>query len=900
MRPYRRGLAVAVAVLPLLAVTAAGPAVPGGARGGEPAAEPFVAGAGAGVSGAGAGPGGVTRTVRDGGPLAPLPAIAELRAATATPPAIVVDPGGHLRSVSAPPGRSLRRAPGVPATSDPAAAAGAFVNRYGRAFGLRPGQQARRQRIDALPGGDRMVRFTQHIAGVPVLGGDLVVTVDRAGDVVDARAETPAGTPTAVRATVAAAAAGPRAVTAAAARLGLEPSALTPNEVSLWLYDPRLLGAPGPGELRPTWRVQVGLRGGPTRAATALVDATHGEVVLVVSELKTARDRLICDLRGVPVDLNNPVAYRCDTVAGGPAVGRTETGPVSAVGDVNQAYEFLGHTYSFYRNRFGRDSIDGRGMRLRATVRACHNVPGFCPYDNAFWDGAQMVFGAGYAGADDVVGHELTHGVTDHTSQLVYAFQSGAINEALSDIMGEFIDQTNGAGADTPATRWQIGEDLPGGLPIRDMADPSAPLSEFACDDPDVVFPPGCQPDRVGSPLYATVPMTLDNGGVHINSGIANKAAYLLGEPGTHSFNGHSVTGIGLAKSIQLWYRAMLGLTSGGDYEDLGAVLQSACRGLVGFAGFTVADCVEVDDAVAATEMISAHTAGTTEIALCPSPGQPVHDLFLDTMENGPAGWQRTGGAQVVPNANLPTRWAHSGISAMYVPLSSSITSDSTAAVPAVGQTYLWFAHNPLSGSHSVHFLDGGTTISVPPPWTFAGGPAGWTQASVATGYVSTRFDLTPTLAGHTIRLRFTTAGAGLPRKGEWLIDDVRVYQCLDQVGQVRNLAGPRNGERTTAALSWDPPQYTGPGVATYQISVFPALSGYPLTVPGGTTAHVLSGLDPNRIYSVSVRATDTNGATGEPATLPLTRIPTCSRVETPDRPPWICVPRPPKPTVLD
>ena len=72
-----------------------------------------------------------------------------------------------------------------------------------------------------------------------------------------------------------------------------------------------------------------------------------------------------------------------------------------------------------------------------------------------------MVFGAGFADADDVVAHELTHGVTDYTSQLFYAFQSGAINEAFSDIMGEFMDQANGRGTDNATTKWQIGEDLP-------------------------------------------------------------------------------------------------------------------------------------------------------------------------------------------------------------------------------------------------------------------------------------------------------------------------------------------------------------------------------------------------------------------------------------------------------
>ncbi len=96
-----------------------------------------------------------------------------------------------------------------------------------------------------------------------------------------------------------------------------------------------------------------------------------------------------------------------------------------------------------------------------------------------------MVYGDGFAAADDVVGHELTHGVTDFSSHLFYYYQSGAINESLSDVFGEFVDLTNGAGNDTPADSWLIGEDLPelrrAQHPhiVRNMADPAD------CGDPD-------------------------------------------------------------------------------------------------------------------------------------------------------------------------------------------------------------------------------------------------------------------------------------------------------------------------------------------------------------------------------------------------------------------------------
>jgi Zn-dependent metalloprotease len=724
--------------------------------------------------------------------------------------------------------------------------------------------------VDTLPGGDRLVRFRQHVGGVPVLGGELVVTVNRAGLVVSAVGETPVDRPTATQARVSAATAGRNGLRAAAVMLGLSTAELAVGETSLWLYDPRMIGAPGPGRLRPNWLVRVEHEGLTVPAATAFIDATDGSTSLVYSEVKFSRNRLVCDLANTRVNLNTVTTYRCDTAAGGPAVARTEGGPASGIADVNAAHDFLGDTYKFYQRRVGRDSIDGRGMQLRATVRACHTA-GTCPYANAFWDGAQMVFGAGYA-TDDVVGHELTHGVTDFTSQLFYAFQSGAINEALSDIMGEFIDQTNGKGTDNATTKWQIGEDLPDGV-LRDMEDPAAPLGGLVCDDPnDQDFPPGCQPDRVGSPLYTLDPFFLDNGGVHINSGIANKAAYLLAEPGSHTFNGRTVTGIGLDKSVQLWYRVMLGMTSGGDYEDLGTLLQTSCRRLVGNLGFAAADCLEVDDAVAATEMITVHASGTEEAGMCDSAGMPIQDVFFDGFEAGASRWTLGGRAGVAPTAIFPFRWAHSGVNAMYLNSEqappSSIVMKNFVSVPATGTTYLWFAHLPFSGKPRVRIFNGTTTTEIAfdagwnvPPRT------GWGPETVANGYVSTRFDLSA-FAGQNVKITFVED----PQPGnigEWFIDDVHLYQCVNRVGAVRNLAGPRDESRTTATLTWDAPLFAGPGVTGYEVSVSPAVDGYPRVLPPGPTAHTITGLSPTRIYTVSVRALGATGA-GEPAVLRL------------------------------
>ena len=221
-----------------------------------------------------------------------------------------------------------------------------------------------------------------------------------------------------------------------------------------------------------------------------------------------------------------------------------------------------GDTYDFYFNRFGRDSLNGSGLTLNNTVDYCDpSQP--CPYANAFWDGQQMVYGDGYAAGDDVVGHELTHGVTDFTSHLFYYAQSGAINESMSDVFGEAIDLTNGAGSDTPAARWKLAEDVPDFAPngLRNMKNPGL----FG------------DPDRMQSPNYTADPNETDVGGVHTNSGVNNKADYLMTDGDT--FNGHTVQGIGIDKSARIYYEVNTAmLTSASDYADLANALAPGVR----------------------------------------------------------------------------------------------------------------------------------------------------------------------------------------------------------------------------------------------------------------------------------------------------------------------------------
>ena len=181
-----------------------------------------------------------------------------------------------------------------------------------------------------------------------------------------------------------------------------------------------------------------------------------------------------------------------------------------------------------------------------------------------------MFYGDTYAGADDVVGHEMTHGVVDQYSELFYWGQSGAINESMADIMGEIVDHRARPAAEDD--RWELGEDLPIGA-LRDMRNPTAK------GDPDRMTSPN---STWISPRTTTAP-TATRRRPH-NSGVGNKTAYLISQGG--SFNGQTITGIdgadtGLTKTGQLYFDAITKLTSGSDYDNLASVLEQSCADFV-------------------------------------------------------------------------------------------------------------------------------------------------------------------------------------------------------------------------------------------------------------------------------------------------------------------------------
>jgi Zn-dependent metalloprotease len=324
-----------------------------------------------------------------------------------------------------------------------------------------------------------------------------------------------------------------------------------------------------------------------------------------------------------------------------PPVGTSPTGNL---------FHFAGHVYNFFFSAFGRDSYDGAGIMMRSV----YLVNELCP--NAYWNGQATNY-CPEIDADDVVAHEWGHAYTQFTHDLIYSYQSGALNEAYSDIWGEAIDLHNGNDGEggsnnaqpRPAgQRWQVGEDSQG------INQPALGILRNMWDPPEYG-----NPDKVGSPLYFCG--SDDGGGVHVNSGIPGHAFAILVDGKT--FNEVTVTGIGFTKAVHIYYRAMtMYQTPTTNFADHEQALEASCADLVGSprngfstgaggisvpgATITAANCQQLAATMEAVEMSDAPPCNFLPIL---NPNTPAicngaSNIFIENWEapTGDAGWTRT------------------------------------------------------------------------------------------------------------------------------------------------------------------------------------------------------------------------------------------------------------------
>jgi Zn-dependent metalloprotease len=645
----------------------------------------------------------------------------------------------------------------------------AFVEDYGAAFGLRGRTEAEPigpARRDAL--GQDHVRLQQLHDGVPVTAGQLIVHLQ--GDrVVAANAHTLADLPPLPGPTVAPAA----AVDAARALV----SKHRPEQAADARFgNPRLevfnrgMIDEGTHPTRLAWFVEA--TGGYLREYI-WIDAHTGAVLLNFSQLTDVKSRTVFTMNH---DLN---------VANLPGVLVRSEGQLPVTdADANQAYDFSGQTYDYFALNHGRDSYDGAGAQLQSSVRFGSG------FQNAFWNGTQMVYGDGFAAADDVVAHELTHAVTEHSANLFYYYQSGALNESFSDIFGETMDLTTGlTSTDRPAQRWQLAEDLSIGA-IRNMVTPALFHDPGKMSDPEFV----CASDGATNP-------NADRGGVHSNSGVPNHAFALMVDGGT--YNGRTITGIGLTKAARIQYRALTTyLTSGSTFADDAVALNQSCSDLTGTLGITSADCGEVNNAILAVEMTSPWPCVVSTpppSTSCPI-GSVPNPIFADGFEAGGANWTSSsttsnewGIAAGFAKAGLHSAWGDdvdlasdhrlSLANAVMLPANARMSFDHAFEFEHAASTgtsfdggVLEYSTNGTTWNDAGPLIDAGQAYSGTfAPGNVLGSRSGFVRSSA--GYTATRLDLAG-LSGQSVRFRFRIGTDQSVGSLGWLVDNVRIYTC--------------------------------------------------------------------------------------------------------------------------
>jgi len=762
--------------------------------------------------------------------------------------------------------------PQRPDTAGPVASARSHAQRYAAMFGVAaPVEELEVSGHGPLAGGGSLVRMQQNVSGLPVLGGQLAVSMDSAGDLTSIVAETTRADRAGV-ASVAVASARRTALVVTAKAHDVPVATLTAHNGEV---DPL-----GP---RTVWRFEVG--NGYDVRELVLVDARSGRLALHFNQVAHVLNRVVCDNQEVERPFNqNP---RLCTLAGSV---RNEGDAATNDLEIDGAFDHAGATSNLYAAVSGIDltrmiGIDTTaGKRLASTVRWCFTEPPGgppdelpCPsYPNAFWSGRQMYYGDGFAAADDVVGHELSHGVIENTSNLFYFHQSGAINESLADIVGEIVDHRFASPGDV-AGNWDLGEDVPGGR-VRSLRNP--PLEN--------------QPDKMTSGRWVADVTGSDNGGVHSNSGVGNKTAYLISQGGT--FNGRSVNGVDgadtrLSRSARLWVDVIRRLVSGSDYADLGRVLVQTCNELAAStASFTPAHCANVRKAVAATELgrqpTVANASAPEAPATCPT-STFKRVLFRENVEKAntrwKAGalWRRAPFRDTVPtNATSGTRsfFGFDPDPAVGNPRSSPLSMRRLVRLPAGQRSFLHFRHSHLFEFRPGMFFDGGVvrvrnsgTGSFRPttslPWVngptkrlrhgVAGVP-GTGFGGISHGYVSSRLNLS-SMAGKRVQLQWMVAGDQNGSILGWFLDDIEIYACPSALP-----SAPRNVQANAAARSavvtWRRPAGVGTGISAYRIT---RVDGPSKQVSASARRVRFTNLRPGRTFSFRVRALNRSGAPG-------------------------------------
>lgn len=347
-------------------------------------------------------------------------------------------------------------------------------------------------------------------------------------------------------------------------------------------------------------------------------------------------------------------------------------------------------TYDYFQSVLGRNGINGSngpGTTAAGANSAISLVTSRvhfgANYNNAFWFNNQMTYGDGNGTSFsplvtmDIAAHEMTHGVTQYTANLTYSNESGALNESMSDVFGAMVELYADGGVISGDT-WKIGEDAytpaTSGDALRYMDDPhlAGNGGYTANDDPDHY-----------SERYTG---TADSGGVHINSGIGNKAFYLAVAGGTHHLSGVTVTGMSANDAARIWYRALtVYMTSGTNFAGARTATVNAANDLFGSAS--------VQSNTTATAWCAVGVGTCPGGTPTPTPGGScTTELFSNGgFEGSAAPWVGSGTGYFYVN---PGNYPQAGTGYIYFGVNNNVSGQSyqTVTIPstACGDLKFW------------------------------------------------------------------------------------------------------------------------------------------------------------------------------------------------------------------
>ena len=391
--------------------------------------------------------------------------------------------------------------------------------------------------------GARHFRYNQKFNGLDVVGGDLAIHVDVKGSIFIANGTARGDiSPTL----------GSKAISEGAANAAIVNDARWADLAGRAVTGSRMVYVQADdGSLHKAYeQIVEGKNGLDPIRDKVFVDVVDGAIIAVHPTIQHVLNRNV---------------YNLNHGTSGGTLARSEGGAASADADVNGAYDGTGYTYQLYKNFFNRDSYDNAGATLRSDVHYSTN------YCNAFWDGSRMAYGDGsgssclpLARSVDVTGHELTHAVTERTSNLTYSGESGGLNESMSDIFGNATEAWNDGGRTgtnlaVSANTFLVGETV---LPpyLRNMCDPAA--------------------DGSSADVWSTSTAGLDP---HYSSGPNNLVFCLLVKGGMHprGKTTNIVPAIGIDKTLRLFYNSNANiLTSNATYASIRAAMETSATAL--------------------------------------------------------------------------------------------------------------------------------------------------------------------------------------------------------------------------------------------------------------------------------------------------------------------------------